>query len=234
MKIKSIRFLIPAYVLAVIMLILSAQLVSNTVSVFSENSGISNRNTIVIDPGHGGIDGGTTSVSGALESQINLDIALILRDMFHLLGTKTVMIRTEDVSVHTYGHTISMQKISDLKERVRIVNNASNCILISIHQNYFSEQRYYGPQVFYGENGEGMQLAHQLQESLINNLAPGCNRKAQKATGIYLLQNIDTTGVLIECGFLSNPEDDKKLQSKRYQQQLSCVISSVVSAYMNT
>ena len=143
------------------------------------------RKYIIIDAGHGGVDGGATSCTGVLESQINLQIALRLEDLMHLVGVDTVMIRREDISVYTEGESIAAKKVSDLKERVRIVNSIENAVLISIHQNTFSDPRYSGAQVFYGPSGDSQKLAHTLQQALVANLNPESNRKAKKGSGLY-------------------------------------------------
>lgn len=194
---------------------------------------VERNHTIVIDPGHGGVDGGATSCTGVLESKFNLDISLRLRDLFHLLGYRTKMIRTEDVSVYKSGETIAAKKVSDLRTRVQIINETEDAILVSIHQNTFSDSRYSGPQVFYGPEGEGEVLAKLLQKTLTDALAPGSNRMAKKADGIYLMQHINCTGALVECGFLSNPEEEGKLRNSRYQCSLSCVIASAVANFLD-
>ena len=194
---------------------------------------VERNHTIVIDPGHGGVDGGATSCTGVLESKFNLDISLRLRDLFHLMGYRTKMIRTEDVSVYKSGETIAAKKVSDLRTRVQIINETEDAILVSIHQNTFSDSRYSGPQVFYGPEGEGEALAKLLQKTLTDALAPGSNRMAKKADGIYLMQHINCTGALVECGFLSNPEEEGKLRNSRYQCSLSCVIASAVANFLD-
>ena len=143
------------------------------------------------------------------------------------------MIRNDDRSIHTTGSTISAQKVSDLKERVRIVNEYNNCILISVHQNYFHESKYSGAQVFYNTEEHSRELAGNMQAALVQSLNPGSNRQSKQADGIYLLKQIKTTGILIECGFISNPQEDALLQSKEYQQKLCTVIASVLSSYLN-
>lgn len=183
------------------------------------------RKCVIIDAGHGGVDGGATSCTGVLESQINLQIALSLEDLMHLVGVDTVMIRREDISVYTEGESIAAKKVSDLKERVRIVNSNENAVLISIHQNTFSDARYSGAQVFYSSSGESQKLAVTLQHALVTHLNPDSNRKAKKGSGIYLLEKIKNTGVLVECGFLSNPEEEAKLRSSTYQLKLCSVIA---------
>ena len=224
---------VPFYLLAVVICIMLAGGGSSAVNVVSQNIPVDREYRIVIDAGHGGIDGGATSCTGVLESRINLEIALRLEDLMHLLGYDTVMIRRTDTSVYTQGQTIAAQKVSDLKERVRIVNQTENAILISIHQNTFSDSRYGGAQVFYANNEESRELANQMQNYLIRYLNPESHRKPKKASGIYLMDHIKHTGVLVECGFLSNPEEEAKLRSDNYQKKLCCVIVSSLSQLIN-
>lgn len=194
---------------------------------------IPRKNCIVIDAGHGGIDGGATSCTGILESRLNLEIALKLEAVLHLLGHDTTMIRRTDISVYTSGDTIAQKKISDLKERVRIVNETPNSILVSIHQNTFSDGRYSGPQVFYASTSGSDTLARSMQSSLTEHLDPDGNRKSKRSSGIYLMEHIRCAGVLIECGFLSNPGEEKALSDPGYQKKLSCVIASVLSSHLS-
>ena len=188
--------------------------------------------TIVIDAGHGGIDGGATSCTGVLESKINLEISLKLEDLLHLLGYRTVMIRKTDISVYTSGETIAAKKVSDLRQRVKTVNETDDPILISIHQNTFSDGRYAGAQVFYAANQDSRELAEMMQENLIEGLDSDHNRSSQKADGIYLLQHVDCPAVLIECGFLSNLEEERKLREESYQKKLCCVIGVTVGQFL--
>ena len=206
---------------------------SEITTVFSENRPVIRKHRIVIDAGHGGEDGGATSCTGILESRFNLEIALRLNDLFHLLGYETVMIRTADTSVYTTGQTIAQKKISDLKERVRVVNATENPLLLSIHQNIFADSQYSGAQVFYAVGQGSEALAKQLQSNFVSTLNPGSNRKCKKADGIYLMEHINCTGILVECGFLSNPQEEAKLRSRDYQKKLCCVIAATVSAYLS-
>ena len=191
------------------------------------------RVNLIIDPGHGGIDGGTSTLSGTLESTINLQIALRLEDLSHLLGFRTTMTRREDTSIYKEGQTIAQKKVSDLKERVKIANKTENGILLSIHQNYFPDEKYSGAQVFYGK-GEGSEaLAKKMQNALVQNLNIGSKRKCKAGTGIYLMEHTDCPGVLIECGFLSNESEAKQLQTKEYQKMLCKTIIATISCYLN-
>lgn len=137
------------YFLTIAGVLLAAQWGSRAVTVIAESRPIEREHCIVIDPGHGGEDGGATSCTGLVESTYNLNISLRLNDLLHLLGHDTQMTRTTDISIYTKGGTIAQKKASDLKERVRIVNETENALLISIHQNNFSDSRYSGAQVFY-------------------------------------------------------------------------------------
>lgn len=225
----SITRMLHVYLIVFIVILIIACAGSKVVSVIAENSPFERQNCFVIDAGHGGVDGGATSCTGILESKINLEIAVRLNDLMHLLGMQTHMIRTDDISIHTHGNSIAQKKISDLKERVRIVNSTENAILISIHQNHYTDERYFGPQVFYGAVDGSKQLAEQLQGLLTVTLCPNSKRQCKPATGIYLMQKIHVQGVLIECGFLSNPVEEAKLISEEYQKKLCCVIACALS-----
>lgn len=205
---------------------------NRTVTVISEMVPMERLHRIVIDPGHGGEDGGAVSCTGKNESTFNLQIALRLDDLLHLMGYDTVMIRTTDVSVYTAGQTIAQKKVSDLKQRVRIVERTYNPILVSIHQNTFPEGKYSGAQVFYASSEGSGELARQLQASLVSCLNPGSSRKAKQGSGIYLLDKINAPGVLVECGFLSNQQEEAMLATPVYQKKLCCVIATGLSQFL--
>ena len=233
MKRENVVAFLPYYLLVVILALGTAVGCSGVVTVFGELQPVELCHCIIIDAGHGGVDGGATSCTGVLESQLNLQIALRLEDLLHLLGYRTQMIRTENVSIYTQGDSIAAKKVSDLKERVRIVNETEGALLISIHQNTFSDSRYGGAQVFYAQSEGSKALADRMQNSLISALNPNSNRQAKRGEGIYLMEHIQATGILIECGFLSNPEEEAKLRSDSYQKQLCCVIAGVISHEIN-
>lgn len=235
MKKLSKRFFVLLYCGAFIVTVAVSHLTSRTVTAMIESSPVPDRTVIVIDAGHGGIDGGATAVNGTLESHINLQIAQYLNDICHLLGMETRMVRTTDTSIYTEGNTIAAQKVSDLKNRVSLVNDTENAILVSIHQNTFSSSMYSGPQVFHAKDENSRLLAQRMQSGMIASLDPRSNRKAKVSNGIYLLDNIRKPGILIECGFISNPEEAAKLCQKDYQILLSAVISTnLLCAIANT
>ena len=205
---------------------------SRSVTVFQEQQPPIRQNRIVIDAGHGGLDGGATSCTGVLESGINLQIALRLEDLFHLLGHETAMIRKTDTSVYTQGQTIAAQKISDLKERVRMANSTENAFLLSIHQNTFSESRYFGSQVFCAADPQSRSFGELLQQNLKTALCQKTDRKVKSTKGIYLMEHIQCPGVLIECGFLSNPQEEAQLRTAEYQKRLCCAIAATAAQYV--
>ena len=228
-KLKWIMF----YLVTVGTALLGVHIGNRAVTVLSEALSEADSVRIVIDAGHGGIDGGATSCTGKLESAYNLEIATRLDDLFHFLGYDTHMIRTEDISVYTKGETIAQKKISDLKERVRIVSEYHNTLLVSIHQNIFPESQYSGAQVFYPATDGSKKLAESLQKNFVQTLNPGSRRQAKKSSGIYLMEHIQCPGILIECGFLSNPGEARLLETAEYQQKVCCVIASAVSTYLS-
>jgi len=225
---------LPFYLLVVIGFLAITHLGSEAVTAISQSRPPEREHTIVIDAGHGGVDGGATSCTGVLESQINLEIALRLEDMLHLLGMDTVMIRRTDESVYTEGNTIGAKKVSDLKNRVRMVQETPNAILVSLHQNTFSDTRYRGAQVFYGGADESQSLAKQLQQLLVSSLNPGSRRQPKTSKGIYLMDHISCPAILVECGFLSNPEEEALLRNPSYQVKICAVIGSTLSRFAAT
>lgn len=189
---------------------------------------------VAVDPGHGGEDGGATSVSGVLESGINLDIALRLRDLLALAGIEPLMIRTTDTAIYTGDcRTITQKKVSDLKNRVAMVNNAAPALLISIHQNFFEQSKYRGAQVFFSKTDGSRALAEMLQQTLREQLDPSNRRQVKPAQSVYLMEHAGCTAVLVECGFLSNPEEDRLLQTDAYQKKIAAAICGAVTQYLS-
>lgn len=213
------------YTATILLTLTLASLGNRAVTVISQGLPPEREHCFIIDPGHGGVDGGATSVTGKLESAFNLEIGLRLRDLLQFLGYQTKMIRTEDISIYTKGETIAQKKMSDLKERVRICNETDGAILLSIHQNTFPDGRYSGAQIFYSDTEGSHELAKKLQAAL-------GKRTEKQAKGIYLMEHITCPGVLIECGFLSNREEEAKLRSSEYQKLLVSVIAVTAANFI--
>lgn len=230
---KTQLIYIPIYCLVFMCVLLISLIGDKAITVLSEAYSLTNRTTVVIDAGHGGEDGGATSCSGVLESQINLEIALRLNDFLNFMGYKTYMVRTTDRALHTQGDTIAARKASDLKARVKIAETTPNCLWISIHQNYFSDERYSGAQVFYAMTENSDVLGKELQSNFVKTINMGSKRQSKRITGVYLFDHMPCTAVLIECGFLSNREEEAKLTNEAYQKSLCSVIAATVSTFLS-
>ncbi len=183
---------------------------------------------LMIDPGHGGFDGGAVAGDGTVEAEINLAVGLQMEAIAQLVGTETVMTRREDAALDSPGAgTVRQRKVSDLKNRVELVEGVPGGVLVSIHQNSLPEvRRYRGAQVFYNgaEGSEALALA--VQDAL--NTAINDRPKEIKAAGqsIYLLCHTTKPAVLVECGFLSNQQETELLKSHAYQTRLAITILS--------
>ena len=179
---------------------------------------------IVIDAGHGGEDGGAEGLYNLVEKNINLSIALKLRDMLALSGFDVIMTRSEDISIYDdSANTTREKKRSDIKKRLEIANGNPNAIMVSIHQNKFEQSQYSGAQMFYGLQNELSQpLAECLQKRFVANIQPDNAREIKPIpSSVYLIHKAKIPAVLAECGFLSNPDEAKKLSQEEYQNQVA-------------
>lgn len=182
---------------------------------------------LILDAGHGGEDGGASSASGSKESDINLNIVLKTEALMAFLGVETKLTRSEDVSIYSEGATtLREKKVSDLKNRVAIVESTPNAMLISVHQNYFTDARYSGAQVFYNAGDISCQWGEGAQEILCQMVDPDNNRDAKPMpNGIYLFEHISCPAILVECGFLSNGEEASLLLTDTYQRKISVALA---------
>lgn len=191
---------------------------------------------VVIDPGHGGADGGAVAADGTTESQINLAVALRLREILYLAGVDAVMTREEDISVHSpEAATLHDQKISDIHNRAKLVNDTPNALLISIHQNSLPQVKsVHGAQVFYNTGEGGEVLAQTVQEGLNTYVNTHRAKETKKIdTSIYLMSHIDCPGILVECGFLSNEGETALLRQEGYQTRLAVLIAGGYLRYQS-
>lgn len=185
------------------------------------------RPVVVLDAGHGGEDGGAVTASGHRESDINLQIVKKMEYVMALCGVETVLTRSEDVSLHAPGTAErGERKESDLSFRADLVNNTPNAMLISIHQNQFSDPSVSGAQVFYTLGDVGRQWGETTQQAL-RDLLDETNTKKPKQVSedVYLFSHISCPGLLVECGFLSNGVEASLLLTNGYQTQLSLAIT---------
>jgi len=190
---------------------------------------------IVIDAGHGGEDPGAIGINGVYEKDINLEIAMTLGEELKNRGYTIIYTRTEDKMLYIPEENIKgMRKISDLKNRCKITAEYDNCIVISIHMNSYGASKYSGLQVYYQDgNSESQALANKIQTAVRKELQPDNHRQIKNGSDLYLLENANGTAVLIECGFLSNEEECKKLSQKEYQKELSFSIICGIIEYIN-
>ena len=191
--------------------------------------------TIIIDAGHGGEDCGAIGVNGIYEKDLNLAISLEIGEELKRQGYRVIYTRTEDKLLYKDSENIKgIRKISDLKNRAAIADEHDSPIFVSVHMNSFGDSKYSGLQVYYGTySSESMVLAQSIQDCVRANLQPDNDRKIKEGKNIYLLENITVPTVLIECGFLSNLEECKKLSEKEYQKQLSFLIVCGIIEYID-
>lgn len=190
---------------------------------------------IILDAGHGGQDGGAVAKDGTQEQYINLDITLKLNEILTKDGYRTLLTRTDDNSIHDAdAKTVREQKVSDIHNRLKIVEANPGCLFVSIHQNYYTESQYCGAQVFYSPNApESSQLAQCIQSSIVLSLQPENTRQIKESgSSIYILYHATEPAVLVECGFLSNPEETAKLNDESYRQQMAQAIADGIEKYI--
>ena len=185
--------------------------------------------TVVVDAGHGGEDGGAVSPDGVEESHLNLEIALRVNDLLRFAGQRTRLTRSEDVTTADLDlDTLRQRKVSDLKNRVDLVNATENAVLLSIHQNSLpSSVVTHGAQVFWNRQEGAEELAETVQDALNGSVNTRNEKHPKKIPAtIYLMKNITSPGIIVECGFLSNPEETLRLQQPEYQRKLAVAIAS--------
>ena len=191
---------------------------------------------ILIDAGHGGMDGGTSSKNGTVEKNINLSIAIKLKESLQKLGYEVVMTREDDTGLYSRTGTIRQRYTEDLNKRCDL-KESSNCdMFISIHLNYFTQSKYSGAQVWYSNYSDSAPLASIVQKNLRLDLDPNNNRVQKPAKSAYkiLRENDIMPSVLVECGFLSNYEEEQRLVSNEYQEKIAQSISNSIGEYYNS
>ncbi|MDU2489706.1 MAG: N-acetylmuramoyl-L-alanine amidase CwlD [Clostridium celatum] len=190
---------------------------------------------ILIDPGHGGIDGGAQSKAGTIEKDINLQIALKLRDNLEEKGYKVYMTRDEDEGLYQKGNTVREKKREDLNRRVEMKKETECDMFVSIHQNMFPQSKCYGAQVWYASNDNSYNLATVVQDSIKESVKDNNKRVAKPAAEAYLIlrDKYEGASILVECGFLSNPDEEVKLKSDEHQNLIVEGISGGIDKYFD-
>lgn len=222
------------YIFFAIILVITASFSVIKPLINSVSGEISTEKILIIDPGHGGIDGGAEGNLGTIESEINLIISKKGALICDFIGLNYVLTRDDEQSLD-FNENVSIRenKISDTKARVSIVNSYQNAFLISIHLNKYTDSSPKGAQVFFNDFEKSLEYSNILQENIKNVLDNSNNRVAQSApTSVYLIKNSKIPSVIFECGFLSNETEEKLLNEDKYQTKLAiCMISSYLQLY---
>lgn len=196
--------------------------------VFSFNS----NKVIIIDAGHGGIDPGAIGRTGVVEKDINLAISQKLKGYLEDAGFTCIMIREVDEGLYSEYGRIRDKKNEDLRNRRYFIKKYKADLFLSIHLNFFPDSRYYGAQVFYPKGDEKSELiGKKIQQSLIETLNRGNKREAKATDGIYVIRDNKIPSVLVECGFLSNYEEEELLKTELYQNKIAWALFKGISSY---
>lgn len=194
--------------------------------------------TLVLDAGHGGFDGGAIGINGTTEQHINLRIAQQIQIMAGFFGIPMVMTRSDEQALeYQAGRSVRENKVADIKERARITEETENPVFISIHLNKYPDPQYWGAQTFYSKNNpESKRFAQAVQNCLLTGLQNGNDRKEKQAVDtIYLMKRLQCPAMIVECGFLSNPAEEQKLQEETYQTQIAvCILTGYLQSIQET
>lgn len=201
----------------------------------TEGSAASGKPVIVLDAGHGGLDSGAVGKGGTLEKDVNLSVVLTLREMFQMSGFEVVLTRDEDISIYDDGVVgIRNQKLNDMDNRLKIIQSYPDSIFLCVHQNNFTDPQYFGGQMFYNNNNTKNRTLAQIMQNRFAQLQPGNDREIKLAGDeLFLLKTNKNPSLMIECGFLSNPEEEKNLSTWEYQQKVAFTIYSGVMEFLD-
>ena len=226
----AICLIISAFVLAnqSAVLVQSAYAVTDT----EEAPSSSAQTCIVVDAGHGGSDPGKVGVNSALEKDINLSIALKLKELLEAQNFTVILTRDSDAGL--YAADATNKKVSDMQNRCKIITDANPAFTVSIHQNSYTTADIKGAQVFYySQSADGKKLANSIQDSLVEHVDPSNTRVAKANDSYYLLKKTPTPTVIVECGFLSNPTEADLLLEEEYQDTLADAIALGIRSYLS-
>ena len=187
--------------------------------------------TVVLDAGHGGTDPGKIGVNGEKEKELNLEITMLLKEKLEKQGIQVVLTRDSDGGL--YDEQSNNKKVQDLQRRCELIHKTSPRCAVSIHQNSYTTPEVKGAQVFYYTNSaEGKKLAEGLQTALVEGVDPENHREAKGNTSYYLLKKTDVPLAIVECGFLSNPEEAGLLATKEYQEKVAEAVCTGILKYL--
>ena len=207
--------------------------VSNVGETVLTSSTPTSNKVIVLDAGHGKPDEGAEGENGITEEKTNLDITLKVQKLLEESGATVILTRSDNNAIYDLdSKTLKQKKISDIKNRVKIGNENSADIFVSIHLNKIPQSEYHGWQCFYNtKNEKSIELAKKIQENLNEAIQKENTRVAMKLNTVYIMKNIEIPISIVECGFLSNPEEEKKLLEDSYQDRLAWGIYNGILDY---
>lgn len=217
-----------------ILVLLAVSVIFTTVStVYTKKQDKASKKIVLIDPGHGGMDGGAVSKNGTIEKHINLSIGIKVKEELKKLGYKVVMTREDDKGLYSDNGTVREKKREDLDNRCKMREETKCDIFISIHLNTFPQSKYYGAQVWYSDNEGSQKFASIIQKNFRKYIDEENKRQEKPAKGEYkiLRNDNDVPSVIVECGFISNPEEEMKLKDEKYQKKIAESISKSVDNY---
>ncbi len=191
--------------------------------------------TVIIDAGHGGEDGGAVGVDGVVEKDLNLPIALEVAKLLKRSKVNVILTRDGDYAIYSdEAKSTREKKVSDIHNRFALIEDTKNAVFVSIHMNHYDSESCSGAQTFYSDNNEeSRELAQKIQTSICKEIQPTNERRIKAATSsIYLLYYAQVPAVLVECGFISNPEESKQLQDSVYQKDIAKSICNGILDYL--
>ena len=226
------RFGIISTILLISLFVFVFQVASSKQTVQTFSLPVSNK-VIVLDAGHGKPDEGAQSSNGTTEAETNLKITLKVQSLLEQSGATVVLTRSDENAIYDLDKTtLRQKKISDIHNRVKIGNESSADIFVYIHLNKISQQQYYGWQCFYKQNDEkSTALAKSLQENLNDSIQKENKRVSMKLDNVYIIKHVEIPISIVECGFLSNPEEETQLLSDDYQNRLAWGIYNGIMDY---
>jgi len=233
--IKRVNVIFLIALIIMMLMTIYSNITKSTETIDASNENKVKKIKILIDPGHGGVDPGTSGDLGIAEAPINLDISIKLMRFLEGSGFDVEMTRYDDNGLYTEkSKTIRDKKNEDLTERVEVINSSNADLAVSVHLNSFPQKQYYGAHVFFKKNSEASKLAAEiLQDNLKEILDKDNNRVPQVKKDIRIMDNSTIPTVLVECGFLSNDEEEEKLLSDEYQEKVAWAVYTGLIEYFN-
>lgn len=232
---KRIKFITLILIFSISIYLIDGMTIKEKETVEVTSTPTSNK-VIIVDAGHGTPDEGAESKNGTTEAEINLKIALKLQNLLEQNGSTVLLTRSDSNAIYDLdSKTLKQKKVSDIRNRVEIANENHADLFVSIHLNKISQSQYYGWQCFYNTKNENSKiLAESMQESLNDTIQKENNRKAMKLDTVYIMKKVEIPISIVECGFLSNPEEEQELLSNEYQERLAWGIYIGINNYFIT